>query len=150
MSEYHAEILHALKSKSAGTGLQVPCAAFALSGGLFLDYVSMRSLLCEFPVSETMASVDGTVQFGHLANLMEQTAFQLAFLVSNEPCTPVSLNTQCIRPMGVLHGPITIEAKLRNRTKSLVFVEVKATSGENRTVATASVTFTVGLIHRDN
>lgn len=150
MSEYHAEIVNTLKAKSAGTGLQVPCAAFAQSGGLFLDYVSMRSLLCEYPVSETMASVDGTVQFGHLANLMEQTAFHLAFLASNEPCTPVSLNMQCIRPMSALHGPITIEARLRNRTKSLVFVEVKASSGEHRTVATASVTHTVGLIHRDH
>lgn len=149
MSEYHAEILQALQAKSAGTGWQVPSAAFVHSGGLFLDYVSMRSLICEFPVPPTAASIDGTVQFGWIGNVIEHTAFSLAFLAAGEPCVPVSVNMNCIRPMSTFQGPITVEVKLRNRTKSLVFMEAKASSGEHRTVATAAITCTTGPSQRD-
>ena len=150
MSEYHEEIVQSLRAKSAGTGWHVPSASFVYTGGRFLDYVTMRSLLCEYPVPETAASFDGTVAFGWISNLIEQTAVHLAFLAAGEPCVPVSVNMNCIRPMSTLHGPITIEAKLRNRTKSLVFMEAKVSSGEHRTIATAAVTFTTGPSQRDN
>lgn len=149
MNEYHAEIIQALQAKSAGKGWHVPSAAFVQTGGQFLDYVSMRSLICEFPVPETCSSFDGTVPFGWVANLAEHTCFTLAFLVAGEPCVPVSVNLNCVRPMSWLHGPITVEAKLRNRSKSLVFIEAKISSGEHRTIATAAVTFTAGPYQRD-
>ena len=149
MTEYHAEIIRTMQTKSAGTGYNVPSPAFTHSGGYFVDYVAMRSLLCEFPAPEIMGSVDGTVQFGGIANYIELTAFALAFLITGEPCVPVSLNVNCVRPMMVLHGPINVEVKVRNRSKSLVFLEAKATSGENRTVATAAITLTVGAHNRE-
>lgn len=149
MTEYHDEIMRELHKRSAGTGLQIPSTAFADTGGYFVDYVPMRSLICEFPAPAKSGGMDGAVQFGWIANLIEHTIETLAFLVSNEPCTPVNLNIHCIRPMGVLHGPITVEAKLRNRSRSLVYAEAKVSSGEHRTVATAASTLTVGLYQRD-
>lgn len=149
MTEYHAEILRTLQMKSRETGLQIPSPAFIDSGATIVDYVSMRSLLCEFPAPLRSGSVDGTVQFGWLANLADHAASILAFLVSGQPCTPVNLSLNCIRPMSTMHGPITVEVKLRNRSKSLVFIEAKLTSGEHRTVATAAITLTAGLTTRE-
>lgn len=150
MTEYHSEILRTLQIKTRDMGLQIPSPAFIDSGAVIVDYVSMRSLLCEFPAPQRSGSVDGTVQFGWLANLADHTVWLLAFLVSGQPCTSVNLSLNCIRPMSTMNGPITVEAKLRNRSKSLVFIEAKLTSGEHRTVATAAITLTVGLTTRES
>ncbi|MFM1920002.1 MAG: hypothetical protein RLZZ303_1636 [Candidatus Hydrogenedentota bacterium] len=150
MTEYHAEIIRGLQLKARDLGLQVPSPSFIESGATIVDYVSMRSLLCEFPVPPVAASVDGSAQFGWLAGLIDHTGGLLAFLASGMPCVPVSMNLQCIRPMNVNLGPVSVEAKLRNRTRSLVFIEAKATSGEHRTIATAAITLTVGSSARES
>lgn len=149
MTEYHAEILRDLQQKTAGTGWQIPSQAFIQSGAQIVDYMNMRSLLCEFPSPQAQTEFDGALNFGWIGVMVDHTASLLAFLTSGSPCVPVSQTVTYIRPMGVMHGPVVVEAKLRNRSRSLVFAEAKVTSGQDRTVATATVTYTVGPYPRD-
>jgi acyl-coenzyme A thioesterase PaaI-like protein len=149
MTEYHEDILRQLQAKAVGAGLQIPSMAFSDSGGCFVDYVPMRSLIAEFPVPSRAAGMDNTVEWGWISNVLQHTTAALAFLVSATPCTPVTINMNCIRPMSTLHGPVTVEAKLRNRSRALVYAEAKVISGESRTVATGAITYTVGLYQRD-
>jgi uncharacterized protein (TIGR00369 family) len=144
MSQYHEELLAQLK-KHLGPmpGVEVPPKIFVEMQGRFLDYIPEHSIICSFPSLEKYASPVGAVQGGILAAAIDNTFGPFAYLVAQRPCATVTMNMTYVRPITAGEGEMVVEARLVQKTKSLLFMSARLTNDDNRTVCTATTTMAV-------
>ena len=69
-----------------------------------------------------------------------------AMITTKRPCATITMNLSYIRPVKVDDGDMTVEVKLLQQTRSLIFLSGKLSNGEGRTACTATATM---VIHKD-
>jgi len=147
MTEYHEEIMQQLSDAlPKGADLTLPPPCFTKMDGLFLDYVPEHSMLCSFPAKQDYGNPLGHVQGGFIAAAIDNTFGPFSLLITGKPCASVTMNLAFIRPLKAGAGDMTVEARLLQQTKSLLFLNAKVSNAEGRTVCTASTTM---VIHKD-
>jgi len=144
MTEYHQEICREL-AKAAGPELSanIPPQSFSQMDGVFLDYMPDHSMLCSFPAKAAYANPMGLVQGGFIAAAIDNTFGPFAMLLTRKPCASVTLNLSYIRPIQAGEGDMTVEVRLLQQTRSLLFLNAKVSTPEGRTACTATSTMVI-------
>ncbi len=144
MSEYHDEIAAALRTVAQQVGgLNAPAPAFTEMGGQFLDYQPGKAMQCVFPTQERFGMMAGLMQGGFLAAAIDNVYGHFALLEMRAACVTTTLNTTFIRAIPVGSGNITVEVRLRQKNRSMLFMDAKVLSAEGRTSATSSTVMVV-------
>lgn len=113
------------------TGLELPPKIFIDMAGEILDFQASRSLVVRFPVQERYQNPMGNMQGGMIVTAIDNTLGPLSFLVA-PPSVTTQLNTTYIRPVTGQDRFITVEGRVLERTRSLLFLmaEVKNEAGK--------------------
>ena len=142
-TEYHREVLAQLRAEAATPAYNVPPPMFDTLGGAIVDFLPMRSLHCEFPVTHAHDGIGGHSAFGHIMSAADATVALFALHLCSHPSMAVSFNMRHLRALESADASMTIEAKLLNRTKSLLNIEIKAWNSSGRAVAAGEAVLTV-------
>lgn len=142
-TDYHKEVISQIRAEVASSAYKLPSPAMDALGGSIIDFLPMRSIHCDYPVSALHAGIDGNITLSHLAAAAEATTGLLAAHLTGHPCMAVNFNMNHLRPAGVNEGHITVEAKTINRTKSVVNIETKVWNAAGRAIASGDATLTV-------
>lgn len=143
MTEYHNEIVQTLRDIGASIGLEAPSPSFVDMEGRFLDYQPGKGMQCIFPARARLAQSAGLVQGGMLAAAIDNVYGHFALIEMNAGCVTTTLNTTFIRPIEVDSGNITVEVRLRQKNRSMLFMDGKVSSADGRTAATSSTVMIV-------
>ena len=147
MTEYHEEIIEQLVAsmppelREAGPG-----PAFTQMNGVFLDYMADHSMIASFPAKPEYANSLGVVQGGFMAAAIDNIFGCFALMSTKRPCATITMNLSYIRPVRVEDGDMTVEVKVLQQTRSLLFLSGKLSNGTGRTACTANATM---VIHKD-
>ncbi|MBI1319686.1 MAG: hypothetical protein GC168_12170 [Candidatus Hydrogenedens sp.] len=142
-TEYHREVLAQLRAEAATPAYRVPPPVADTLGCSIVDFLPMRSIHCEFPVTPAQDGLGGHSAFGHIMAAADVTVSLLGLHVCGHPTMPISFTMRHLRSLEAADASLTVEAKLLNRTKSLVYVEVKVWNSSGRAVAAGEAVLTV-------
>lgn len=144
MSQCHDAVINALKSAiPPGMTVEVPPRQFREMRGNFTGYTPNKTLACAFPAQEQHANCLGQVSGGALAAAVDNTYNAFGFLVAKRPCELITMDMSYIRPMAADSGIFSVEARLRAKSRSVLFMEAKVMNDEGKTVATSTATVTI-------
>lgn len=137
-------IFNALQSYAGdGMALELPPPAFKALRLTCTEYSAGRALICTAPLDKTLATSLGDVSAGFINAVLDAAFDCLAFLIARKPCETVNSALSVIRPVSAVNGgELSVEVRLRAKSRGLIFLEGKATGPGDRTVAMAGATMT--------
>lgn len=139
MSVYHKELLDIMRSIAGGDpNVEIPPQAFVHLQGKMLDHDPNKSLQCAFPVLPEHGGLRGSLSAGSLAAAVENTFQLFALLTARRPCVTVNLSLSHIRAIEADAEHYVVEARLREGTKHVLFMDAKVVSKDGRTCATGA------------
>lgn len=144
MNDYEAEFWAGMRSLLAGRGeMEIPPPSFRHLEGRVIEYLPGVAIQCIFPVPVHYANPAGLVPGGMLTAMFDTCFSPLALLVTHRGCSSLNINTTFLRPVKADAGEVTVEARVRATTRSLLFLEGRVTNQEGRTAATATSTLLI-------
>lgn len=151
MPDPHESILEALRAAAASDPpVVMPPAAFDALQVHFKDHHAGRTLLCAFPAQPHFANSAGCVHAGILSAAFDIAFTSLALLETRRPVSPITMEASFVRPLPADGRPFDIQVRIKAKTRSVLFLDGRASNPDGKTVATAGATMSVLKVRPDS
>jgi acyl-coenzyme A thioesterase PaaI-like protein len=139
MNGYHKDLVELLRSiAGADPKVEIPPQAFVHLQGKIIDHDPNKSFQCAFPVLPEHGGLPGSLSAGTIAAAVENTFQLFALLTARRSCMTVNLSLSHIRAIEADAVHYVVEARLREGTRHVLFMDAKIVSKDGRTCATAA------------
>ena len=137
-------LIAAIKQKAPpGVDIVIPPRVFEEMGAEIIDFERNAYLTVRVPALDRYSGPLGAMQGGMIGAAFDNAYGPFSYLVAKRPCVTKTMDTMFIRPIKAGDDALIVRAELLAKTRSLLFLQGRATNEAGKLVATSTTTMVI-------
>lgn len=130
----------AKSARALGNEIEMPPRYISTLGMTIKEVEPGKKLVCEFPFDESYSNPLKFYLGGMTCALMDAVAGPLSYMAAGCPAASTEFSVTFVRPFTATDQTVIIEATVLTKTKSLIVMEIIATTKAGKLLAKARTT----------